>query len=441
VTKKKDSDAQRSGKSRDSEAKARGADSGAKRIGPDSETRLGEKTRRLIEESERYGAHNYHPLPIVIESGEGAWVTDVEGRRYLDCLSAYSAVNQGHCHPKIIAALKAQADRVTLTSRAFHNDRMGGFLRKLCELSSMEMALPMNSGAEAVETALKAARKWGYQHRGVPEDEAEIIVVAENFHGRTISIVSFSSEAQYRDGFGPFTPGFRTIPFGDLAALRGAITSKTVAFLMEPIQGEAGILMPPAGFLADAADLCRANGVLVIWDEIQSGLGRTGKLFAYEHDGERAKPDLLVLGKALSGGVYPVSAVVGRSEVLGTFRPGDHGSTFGGNPLACAVGTAALDALVDEGMVENSARLGWKLAEGLRAIRSPHIAEVRARGLWAGIEIRAESGPARPFCLKLLERGVLAKDTRTQVIRIAPPLVIGEAELAFLFEALRGVLV
>jgi ornithine--oxo-acid transaminase len=402
---------------------------------------IGEKTRAIIEECERYGAHNYHPLPIVIESGEGAWVTDVEGRRYLDCLSAYSAVNQGHRHPKIIAALRAQADRVTLTSRAFHNDRMGGFLRKLCELSAMEMALPMNSGAEAVETALKAARKWGYLKKGVPEGEAEVIVVAENFHGRTISIVSFSSEAQYRDGFGPFTPGFRTIPFGDLAALQGAITPKTVAFLMEPIQGEAGILIPPAGFLAEAAKLCRANGVLVIWDEIQSGLGRTGKLFAYEHDGAGAKPDLLVLGKALSGGVYPVSAVVGRSEVLGVFRPGDHGSTFGGNPLACAVASAALDALVDEGMVENSERLGRALAEGLRALRSPHIAAVRARGLWAGVEIGEASGPARPFCLKLLERGVLAKDTRTQVIRIAPPLVVGEAEVSFLLEVLAEVLV
>jgi ornithine--oxo-acid transaminase len=401
---------------------------------------IGKKTRKLIEESERYGAHNYHPLPIVIESGEGAWVTDVEGKRYLDCLSAYSAVNQGHRHPKIIAALRAQADRVTLTSRAFHNDRMGPFLRKLCELSDMELALPMNSGAEAVETALKAARKWGYEKKGVPPGEAEIIVAAENFHGRTISIVGFSTEAQYRDGFGPFTPGFRVVPFGDLEALHHAITPKTVAFLCEPIQGEAGIVIPAFGFLAQAAELCRGSGVLTIWDEIQSGLGRTGKLFAYQHDGVEAKPDLLVLGKALSGGVYPVSAVVGRSEVLGVFRPGDHGSTFGGNPLACAVASAALDALVEEKMTENSERLGQKLAAGLRAIPSPHVTAIRARGLWAGIEIRVSSGPARFFCLKLIEQGVLAKDTRTQVIRIAPPLVVGESEIAFLLEALRVVL-
>jgi ornithine--oxo-acid transaminase len=401
---------------------------------------IGKKTRQIIEESERYGAQNYHPLPIVIESGEGPWVTDVEGKRYLDCLSAYSAVNQGHRHPKIVAALRAQADRVTLTSRAFHNDRLGPFLRKLCELSGMERALPMNSGAEAVETALKAARKWGYEKKGVAAEEAEIIVAAENFHGRTISIVSFSNEAQYRDGFGPFTPGFRVIPFGDFEALRRAITPKTVAFLCEPIQGEAGILIPPAGFLAEAAKLCREKRVLTIWDEIQSGLGRTGKLFAYEHDGAGAKPDLLVLGKALSGGVYPVSAVVGRSDVLGVFRPGDHGSTFGGNPLACAVATAALDALVDEKMTENSERLGRKLADGLRAIPSPHVLAIRARGLWAGIEIRESSGPARPFCLKLIEQGILAKDTRSQVIRIAPPLMIGEAEVTFLLEALRTVL-
>jgi ornithine--oxo-acid transaminase len=398
------------------------------------------KTQANIDAAERYGAHNYHPLPLVIERGEGAWVTDVEGRRYLDCLSAYSALNQGHRHPKIIAALKAQADRITLTSRAFHNDQMGEFLAALCALTRTEMALPMNSGAEAVETALKAARKWGYEKKGVPRDRAEIIAVGENFHGRTISIVSFSSEAQYRDGFGPFTPGFKIIPFGDLAALRAAITPNTVAFLAEPIQGEAGVVIPPAGYLAEAAELCRQNGVLSIWDEIQSGLGRTGKLFAYEHDGENAKPDLLVLGKALSGGVYPISAVAGRAEVLGVFRPGDHGSTYGGNPLASAVGKAALAALVDEGMVENSERLGVKLREGLSAISSPHIREIRVRGLWAGIELRESSGPARPFCLRLVERGILAKDTREQVIRIAPPLILTEDELEFLLDGVRHVL-
>ncbi|MBS1962551.1 MAG: ornithine--oxo-acid transaminase [Bdellovibrionales bacterium] len=398
------------------------------------------KTETFIDEAERYGAHNYHPLPIVIESGEGAWVTDVEGRRYLDCLSAYSAVNQGHRHPKIVAALKAQADRITLTSRAFHNDRMGGFLADLCRIAGAEMALPMNSGAEAVETALKAARKWGYEKRGIPPDEAEIVTVAENFHGRTISIVSFSTEDQYRRGFGPFTPGFRTVPFGDLAALRAAIGPRTVAFLAEPIQGEAGVMIPPAGYLAEAAALCRAAGVVTIWDEIQSGLGRTGKLFAYEHDGEGAKPDLLVLGKALSGGVYPVSAVVGRAEVLGVFRPGDHGSTYGGNPLASAVAQAALGVLVDEDLVGNSARLGRKLAEGLGAISSSLVKEIRVRGLWAGIELHESAGPARAYCLKLVERGVLAKDTRAQVIRLAPPLVIGENELEFLLTAVRAVL-
>ncbi len=398
------------------------------------------KTETLIETADRFGAHNYHPLPIVIERGEGAWVTDVEGRRYLDCLSAYSALNQGHRHPKIIAALKDQADRITLTSRAFHNDQMGGFLAKLCELTGMEMALPMNSGAEAVETALKAARKWGYLKKGVPANEAEIIAVGENFHGRTISIVSFSTEEQYRDGFGPFTPGFKIIPFGDIAALKAAITPRTVAFLAEPIQGEAGVVIPPAGYLAEAAEICRQNRVLTLWDEIQSGLGRTGKLFAYEHDGASAKPDLLVLGKALSGGVYPVSAVVGRAEVLGVFRPGDHGSTYGGNPLASAVGMAALAALVDEGMVENSERLGRKLREGLGAISSSLVKEVRIRGLWAGIELEKTAGPARAFCLRLVERGVLAKDTRAQVIRLAPPLMITDSDLDFLLEAVRHVL-
>ncbi len=401
------------------------------------------KSEKMISQAEKWSAHNYHPLPIVLEKGEGAWVWDAEGKKYLDCLSAYSALNQGHRHPKIIAALVAQANRITLTSRAFHNDRMGSFLELLCQTTGMEMALPMNSGAEAVETALKAARKWGYQVKGVSDGEAEIIVVEENFHGRTISIVSFSTEAQYREGFGPLTPGFKVIPFGDLAALRKAITPRTVAFMMEPIQGEAGILIPPVGFLAEAAEICRQNKVLTIWDEIQSGLGRTGKLFAYEHDSlpeKSAKPDLMVLGKALSGGVYPVSAVVGRGEVLGVFKPGDHGSTYGGNPLGSAVGEAALRSILDEDMVGNSARMGMKLEAGLRAIRSKHIKEIRVRGLWAGIEILKESGPARAFCLKLLKEGVAAKDTRTQVIRIAPALILSEAELSYLLGALTRVL-
>lgn len=401
------------------------------------------KTQEIIDQAEKWGAHNYHPLPIVLERGQGAWVWDVDGKKYMDCLSAYSAVNQGHCHPKIVAALKNQADRLTLSSRAFHSDRMGPFLEKLCRVSGMEMALPMNTGVEGVETALKAARKWGFQKKGIPENEGEIITVEDNFHGRTISVVSFSTEAQYRSGFGPFTPGFRSIPFGDLEALRKAITPKTVAFLMEPIQGEAGIQIPPSGFLADAAELCRKNRVLTIWDEIQSGLGRTGKLFAYQHDcvgGKDATPDLLVLGKALSGGVYPVSAVVGRREVLGVFQPGDHGSTYGGNPLGAAVAEAALDALIGEKMVENSEAMGKQLADGLRAIGSKHVSELRVRGLWAGIEIRPESGPARAFCLKLLEHGVAAKDTRAQVIRIAPPLMIGKVELDFLLNALKAVL-
>lgn len=396
-------------------------------------------TQDYIQEVESYSAHNYHPLPVVIEKGQGPWVWDVEGKKYLDCLSSYSAVNQGHCHPKIIAALKKQAELITLTSRAFHNTQMGGFLKRLCELCEMEMALPMNSGAEAVETALKAARKWGYQVKGVSENEAEIIVCQENFHGRTISIVSFSSEPQYSQQFGPFTPGFKSIPFGDADALEKAINSKTVAFLMEPIQGEAGIMIPPSGFLNKARELCSKNKMLLIWDEIQSGLGRTGKLFGYQHE-SKAKPDLLILGKALSGGVYPVSAVVGTRTVLEVFKPGDHGSTFGGNPLGSAVAHRALDVLVEENMVENSAKMGDYLGKKLKELPQKHIQEIRQRGLWAGIEIKKTSGPARPFCLKLIERGVLAKDTRQQVIRLAPALTVTPKEIDHLISALNEVL-
>lgn len=401
---------------------------------------MNSRTEEEITKVEQYSASNYNPLPIVIESGAGVWVTDVEGRRYLDCLSAYSALNQGHCHPKIIAALKDQADRITLTSRAFHNDQMGSFLEHLCTLSGMEKALPMNSGAEAVETALKAARKWGYARKGVELEKAEIIVASENFHGRTISIVSFSTEEQYKNEFGPFTPGFRVIPFDDLPALRAAITPNTVAFLCEPIQGEAGVIVPKAGYLREATEICRSNQVLTLWDEIQSGLGRTGELFAYEHDGEGAKPDLLILGKALSGGVYPVSALVGRAEILEVFRPGDHGSTYGGNPLGSAVARAALSAIIDEGMVENSERLGQILHEELNTMASPLVASIRGRGLWAGIELKREAGPARAYCLRLAERGVLAKDTHSSVIRLAPPLILKESELEFLLEALKAVL-
>ncbi len=398
-------------------------------------------TQKHLELVDRYSAHNYHPLPIVVERGQGVWVWDVEGKKYLDCLSAYSAVNQGHCHPLIISALKHQADRITLTSRAFHNDQMGPFLEKLCSIAEQEVALPMNSGAEAIETALKAARKWGALVRKIPENECEIIVCSDNFHGRTISIVSFSTEELYRKDFGPFTPGFKVIPFGDIQALKAAITPRTVAFLMEPIQGEAGIQLPPPGFMNEARRLTREKNILLIWDEIQSGLGRTGKMFAYQHESD-AKPDLLVLGKALSGGVYPVSAVVGSRSVMGVFKPGEHGSTYGGNPLGSAVAIAALGVLVSEKMVENSAHMGEKLSSALNKIaeKSKHVREVRARGLWAGIEIRESSGPARPFCLKLIDAGILAKDTREQVIRIAPPLILKDAELDFLIQGLEKVL-
>ena len=345
----------------------------------------------LIGLEERYGAHNYHPLDVVIERAEGAWVTDVEGRRYLDFLAAYSAVNQGHCHPKIRAAMFAQAEKVTLTSRAFRNDQLPLLYRDLHEICGFEMALPMNSGVEAVETALKAARKWGEQVKGVRPGAGEILVCTNNFHGRTISVVGFSSEEQYREGFGPFAPGFRAVPFGDAEALRAAITPETVGFLVEPVQGEAGIVVPPAGYLREVRAICTANRVLMLCDEIQSGLGRTGKLFAFEHDGIR--PDVCIVGKALSGGFYPVSAVLASREVLEVFAPGDHGSTFGGNPLACAVARAALKVIVDERLAERSAELGAYALARLQAFRSSKIAEVRGKGLWIGIELNV---PARP---------------------------------------------
>ncbi len=378
----------------------------------------------LIGLEERYGAHNYHPLDVVVERAEGAWVTDVEGNRYLDFLAAYSAVNQGHCHPKIRAAMFAQAEKVTLTSRAFRNDQLPLLYRDLHEICGFEMALPMNSGVEAVETALKAARKWGETVKGVAAGQSEILVCTNNFHGRTISVVGFSSEDQYREGFGPFAPGFRQVEFGDAEALRAAIGPSTVAFLVEPVQGEAGIVVPPEGYLRAVRRICDEHHVLLLCDEIQSGLGRTGRMFAFEHDGIR--PDVCIVGKALSGGFYPVSAVLASREVLGVFGPGDHGSTFGGNPLACAVARAALRVIVDEGLAERSAELGEYALHRLQAFRSSKIAEVRGKGLWIGIELNV---PARPICETLMRRGVLCKETHATVIRLAPPLMISREDL------------
>jgi ornithine--oxo-acid transaminase len=389
----------------------------------------------LIALEDRYGAHNYDPLDVVIERASGAWVYDTEGRRYLDFLAAYSAVNQGHCHPAIFQAMCRQAEKVTLTSRAFRNDQLPLLYRDLHELTGYEMALPMNSGAEGVETALKAARKWGATVKGIADGQQEIIVAANNFHGRTIAIVGFSSDAQYRSGFGPFPAGFREAAFGDAEALRRAITPKTCAFLVEPIQGEAGIVIPPEGYLRQAAAICRENHVLLMVDEIQSGLGRTGKLFAYMHEG--VTPDVVLVGKALSGGFYPVSAVLSSREVLGVFSPGDHGSTFGGNPLACAIARAALRVIVDENLPARSAELGAYALNYLKSLRSPHIVELRGKGLWIGIELNR---PARPFCEALKQRGVLCKETHACVIRLAPPLMIDKGDLDWGLAQIRAVL-
>ena len=393
------------------------------------------QTREFIELEDKYGAHNYHPLDVVIERAEGVWVYDVEGNRYLDCLASYSAVNQGHCHPKIMKAMIDQAHKVTLTSRAFRNDQLPLLYQQLHDLTGYDMALPMNSGAEAVETAVKAARKWGYKVKGIPEGQAEIVVCSNNFHGRTVTIVSFSTDAQYRDGFGPFTAGFKIIPFGDAAALSAVITPNTCAFLVEPIQGEAGIVIPPEGFLKQAAEICRKNNVLFIADEIQSGLGRTGKLFAYLHEGVR--PDMVIVGKALSGGFYPVSAVLSSKEVLGVFHPGDHGSTFGGNPLGCAVARAALQVLSDEKLVEKSAELGEYFLTKLKTLNSPHLVDVRGKGLWIGIELDVA---ARPYCEALKKLGVLCKETHDHVIRIAPPLTITREEIMWAFDRIKKVI-
>jgi len=400
---------------------------------PVTEERL--QTQDFVELENEFGAHNYHPLDVVIERASGVWVYDVDSKRYLDCLAAYSAVNQGHCHPRILKTLAEQANKVTLTSRAFRNDQLPLLYKELHDLTGFDMALPMNSGAEAVETAVKTARKWGYKVKGIPDGKAEIIVCANNFHGRTITVVSFSTDEQYRDGFGPFTPGFKVIPFGDVNALRAAITPNTCAFLVEPIQGEAGIIIPPKGFLKEAAEICRSNNVLLMTDEIQSGLGRTGKLFAYMHEG--ITPDVLIVGKALAGGFYPVSAVLASKEILGVYKPGDHGSTFGGNPLGCAVARTALQVLVEEKMVERSAEMGSHFLEKLQTLRSRDLKEVRGRGLWIGIELHSA---ARPYCEALKQEGILCKETHDRVIRIAPPLVIKKEEIDWAFERIKKVI-
>lgn len=392
-------------------------------------------TQDYIDLERRYAAHTYHPLDIVIGRAEGVWVYDVEGKRYLDCLASYSAVNQGHCHPKILQTLIDQAHKVTLTSRAFRNEEFPLLCKELHELTGFDMVLPMNSGAEAVETAVKVARKWGYTAKGIPDGMAEIIVCANNFHGRTVTAISFSTEYQYRWNFGPFTPGFKVIPFGDVQALRSAITLNTCAFLVEPIQGEAGILIPPDGFLKQANDICDRNDVLLMTDEIQSGLGRTGELFAYMHDG--IKPDVLIIGKALAGGFYPVSAVLASKNILGVLKPGDHGSTFGGNPLGSAVARTALRALVEEKMVERSAENGAYFLEKLGTLRSPKLREVRGRGLWIGLELNER---ARPYCEALKDEGLLCKETHERVIRIAPPLTITREEIDWAFERIKKVL-
>jgi ornithine--oxo-acid transaminase len=396
------------------------------------------RTPEALEEAERYTAHNYHPLPVVISEGQGAWVTDVDGRRYLDFLAGYSALNFGHRHPGLIAAAHAQLDRVTLTSRAFVHDQFADFCRGLAALCGTDLVLPMNTGAEAVETAIKVARKWGYRVKGVADEQAEIIVAADNFHGRTTTIVSFSTDPDARADFGPYTPGFRIVPYGDLDALAGAITPNTVAVLMEPIQGEAGVLVPPAGFFAGVRQLCTANDVLFIADEIQSGLGRTGRTFAIEHEG--VVPDMYVLGKALGGGIVPVSAVAADREILGVLKPGEHGSTFGGNPLACAVGVEVVKLLETGEFQRRSAELGERLHTGLAKLIGRGVLAVRGRGLWAGVDIDPALMTGRQACERLAERGVLVKDTHGSTIRLSPPLVISEDELAFAVDALAGAL-
>jgi len=395
-------------------------------------------TADIIQNTEIWSARNYNPLPVAIDYGEGVWVYDVEGNKYLDMLAAYSALNQGHRHPRIINALIQQSGRLTISSRAFHNTIMGDFLEKLCRLSEYEKALPMNTGSEAVETALKAARKWGYIKKGIPQNEGEIIVCSNNFHGRTITIISFSSEEQYKYGFGPYTPGFKMIGFGDSEALKNAINEKTVAFLVEPIQGEGGVIVPPDGYLTEIRKITKENNVLLILDEIQTGFGRTGKLFGYQY--EDAKPDILVVGKALGGGVYPVSAILADKEIMSVFNPGDHGSTFGGNPIAAAVGMASIDVIVDEKLPERSMELGEYFKKCLTEMNSPVVKEIRGKGLMIGVEIKKEFGKARTICEKLMEEGILCKETHEQTIRFTPPLIISKSELDWALTRIEKVL-
>ena len=394
--------------------------------------------QHYIQLEEEFGAHNYKPLDVVLTRGEGLWVWDVEGNKYMDCLSAYSAVNQGHCHPKIVQTMIEQAQKLTLTSRAFRNDQLGPLYKELCELTRSHKVLPMNSGAEAVETVIKAVRKWGYKVKGVPHDKAEIIVCENNFHGRTIAIIGFSTESQYRDGFGPFPQGFKTVPFGNAAAIEQAITPHTVGVLLEPIQGEAGVIIPPFGFLKDVKAICEKNDIVLILDEIQTGLGRTGKLLAEEH--EDIEADVTLIGKALSGGFYPISAVLSNKEVLGVFMPGDHGSTFGGNPLACAVARTALKVLVEENMIENSRVMGEYFLSQLKTIQSPFIKEIRGKGLLIGVELLPKAGGARRFCEDLKTKGLLCKETHENVIRFAPPLVITKEEIDWAMDRIESIL-
>ena len=393
-----------------------------------------QSNKEFIQFTEKFSARNYHPLPVVLMRGQGIWVWDVEGKKYLDMLSGYSALNQGHCHPRIADAIKQQMNKLTLTSRAFHNDKMGFFLEKICRLTGYEKALPMNSGAEAVETAIKVARKWGYTKKKVAEDKAEIVVCENNFHGRTTTIVGFSSEEQYRIGFGPFAPGFKMIPYNDCRALEDAINGNTIGFLIEPIQGEGGVIVPDDGYLKKCADICKRNDVLLLDDEIQTGLGRTGRLFACEYEGVR--PDILIMGKALSGGFYPVSAIACDNEIMDVIKPGDHGSTFGGNPLASAIGMAALDVIVQERLADNAFELGNWFMDELRKIQNPNIQEVRGKGLLIGVVLTEK---ARPYCERLMDLGILAKETHEMVVRFAPPLIIKQEELKWALEKITEV--
>jgi len=404
---------------------------------PDREVIIMTSSKEYMEMEFKYGAHNYHPVPVVISEAKGIWVKDPEGKRYMDMLSAYSALNQGHCHPRVIKAMKKQLKHVTLTSRAFHNDRLGPFLKYLCQFTDMEVALPMNTGAEAVETGIKVARKWGYRKKGVEENKAEIIVCEHNFHGRTTTIVGFSSDKGSREGFGPFTPGFKVIPYDDVEALEKAITPNTVAFLVEPIQGEAGVIVPSKGYLTKCKEICKKNNILLVLDEIQTGFGRTGKMFAYMH--ENAKPDMMLLGKALSAGMLPVSAVVTRKEIMDVIKPGDHGSTFGGNPVACVVAMEALAVLKDEKLDQRATEMGKYFMDGLKAINSDKWSDIRGKGLLIAIQLKPEHCPARQYTERLKENGLLAKETHEHTIRFAPPLIIQKKEIDQALEIIKKV--